>query len=606
MATTLIGREGPTARLSAEIERVAVSHGGLAFVTGEAGVGKTALVTRMLNEAAGRGAIVASGAAWDREGAPGYWPWVQAVRGLSRELDDTEWRRAADAAGPGLSLLLSENLEPPPIDETVDATFWLYDAVTTLLVTIARDHPLVIALEDLHWADASTLHLLEFVIRHTWFEQLLVVATYRDVEVETADHPLRQLLRALEMKATTITLGGLDRASVSALITQVTGDEATPEVVTAVHRRTGGNPLFVEHLARLWHIGNPIDIVPPGVHDTLDRHLALLPEPILTVLRDAAVIGPEFHRTLLADVTGRPAGEVHQLLHEAALTRLVLPLEAGRFRFAHDLVREIMYESIDLGQRRRRHAAVIRALQRVHDDGVAPAHLAHHAYLAVPEITPADAVHHLLAAGLEASCRLAADEAETHYRRALALVPDDSPADRASILLRLADQERRLGRPEAARRSLLAAADLAGIDGDLPEQIRTALAELPQTTLPAEPVDVTVENAFRFDGAVWTLSFAGRTIHMPDAKGLHDLHTLLSHPGSDVPAVTLLTGGSGEEAYRARRLGGDDLLDDTAKAQYRQRLGQLDEEIESALNRGDEDRAALLDRERAALLDQLR
>ncbi|AYY13072.1 hypothetical protein EF847_10565 [Actinobacteria bacterium YIM 96077] len=605
MTTTLIGRDGPATRLRAEMDRTA-SHGGLVFVTGEAGVGKTALVTRMLDEADREGNVVASGAAWDREGAPGYWPWVQVVRRLARELDGDEWQRAADAAGAGLSFLLGEITEPPPVDDLDDATFWMYDAVTTLLVTIARDRPLIIALEDLHWADASTLHLLEFVVRHTWFERLLVVGTYRDVEVETPGHPLQKLLRPLEMKATTITLTGLDVADVGALISQVTGLETDHEIVTAVHRRTGGNPLYIEQLARLWHVGNPVDIVPPGIRDALHRHLERLPTPLLSALTDAAVIGPEFHRHLLAAVTGRTGAEIHQLLQQAALTRLVLPLEAGRFRFAHDLVREILYESTGPEQRRRTHAAVARALHNAGDDGVAPAHLAHHAYLAVPDIAPADAIQHLLAAGREASCRLAADEAETHYRRALELVPDDSPGDRASIMLRLADQERRAGSPEAARRTLVTAAELAERDGDLLNRIRTALDELSGPASQAEAGDDAAVNSFRFDGAVWTLSFAGRTIHMPDAKGLHDLHTLLSRPGTDVPVVDLLTARSGDDARSARRFGGDDVLDDTAKEQYRQRLSQLDEEIDLALDRRDDERAAQLDRERTALLDQLR
>jgi hypothetical protein len=110
---------------------------------------------------------------------------------------------------------------------------------------------------------------------------------------------------------------------------------------------------------------------------------------------------------------------------------------------------------------------------------------------------------------------------------------------------------------------------------------------------------------FHLDGDVWTLAFAGRTIHMPDAKGLRDLHTLLGHPGTDVPVVALLDPSSGELAA-SRRLGADAVLDERAKARYRHRLAELDAEIDRALARRSDERAAELDQEREALIGELR
>jgi hypothetical protein len=111
---------------------------------------------------------------------------------------------------------------------------------------------------------------------------------------------------------------------------------------------------------------------------------------------------------------------------------------------------------------------------------------------------------------------------------------------------------------------------------------------------------------FRREGAVWLLAYEGRTVHVPDAKGLRDLATLLASPGTDVPAVRLLAAGSGETAVAARSFGGDPVLDEEAKTRYRKRLEQLDEAIDRASASGDDDRAAAYDRERAALLDELR
>jgi hypothetical protein len=112
-------------------------------------------------------------------------------------------------------------------------------------------------------------------------------------------------------------------------------------------------------------------------------------------------------------------------------------------------------------------------------------------------------------------------------------------------------------------------------------------------------------NVFRFDGVVWTLSFAGRTAVMPDAKGLHDLHTLLASPRSDVPATTLIGVGSSELSRAIHALGSDPVLDGTARGAYRHRLAQLDELIDAALESGRDDTAAEADRERAALIEAI-
>ncbi|NED98794.1 ATP-binding protein [Phytoactinopolyspora halotolerans] len=644
MTPALIGRERPAQLLRAEVQRTLGSHGGFVLVAGEPGVGKTTLVAQVLHDADRQGALVVGGTCWDREGAPGYWPWVQAVRSLERQVDPAEWAAAVRSAGDGLTFLVGDISEPPPMGDLDDAAFRLCDSVTTLLSTIARRHPLIVALDDLHWADSSSLQMLDFVVRHTWFERVLVVGTYRDVEVETPDHPLRELLRPLEMKATTITLTGLDEPGVAALVTQVTGEQPDDELAAQIHRRTGGNPLFVEQMARLWLIGGTLETAPPSLRDAVDRHLSYLPKAVVEMLADAAVIGPEFHRQVLASVSGMPAAEAHQLLQQAALTRLVVPLESGRFRFAHDLVREILYDGLDPERRRRGHADVVRALQARDGGKTEPAHLAYHAYHAVPDVPVREAMRYLLAAGREAACRLASEEASTHYQRALELVADDEPRSRASVLLALADQYRRIGDADAARQRLDAVVELADHLGD--EELRgRATATLGELTAATEPVESDAEldsshpaqasdgavdrrseaihpapdraaagaapgdagsNEFRFDGAVWTLTFAGRTVHLPDAKGLRDLHVLLSNPGSEILASELLTAGGDAEALAGRRLGGDPVLDDTAKEQYRRRLAQLNGEIERAVDRGDDVRADELDRERDALLEELR
>ncbi|WP_406630062.1 ATP-binding protein [Amycolatopsis sp. WGS_07] len=269
MTAALIGREHPASTLRAQLSRATASHGGLTLVTGEAGIGKTTLVSALADDAREAGALVLGGTCWESGAAPGYWPWVQVMRSLRREAAPHEW---AAASSPALSALLGESPEAP-----ADDGFQLPDSVTRALVTVAQERPVVVILDDLHWADPASLRLLEFAARHTWFERLLLLGTYRDVEVDAPSHPLHELMLPLVAKATTITLTGLDESGVAELMGRTAGADPGAELATDVHRRTGGNPFFVEQTARLWHSGSAVSAVAPGVADALQRRLSLLP-----------------------------------------------------------------------------------------------------------------------------------------------------------------------------------------------------------------------------------------------------------------------------------------------------------------------------------------
>ncbi|MEV4176968.1 AAA family ATPase [Nonomuraea sp. NPDC049709] len=425
----LIGRERPAAILRGEVERALISHGALVLVTGEAGIGKSALVAGAAEEAVRGGARLLSGACWEGEGAPGYWPWVQVVRQLA----------------PGAT--------PQSLAGADGEAFQLYDAVTGLLVDASRERPVVVVLEDLHWADAASLRLLEFVVRHAWFERLLVIGTYRDAEV---DGPLSL---PLEAKATTLALTGLDREGVGRLVARTTGVSPGDDLIAEIHQRTGGNPFFVEQTARLWQGGSPLATIPPGVGAAVRRRLSRLAGGVLDVLRMAAVLGREFTSSTLstaltADVpSGRqPAlvssGPVGQALDQAVSAKLVTSHGSGRFAFVHDLVRETLYAELDEPTRGALHAAALRAL-----DTALPATRAHHAYLAaVPE-----APGLLLAAARDAEGRMADEEAVGHYRRALELTPATDPRRRATIGLDLGVAQHRAGDSAAGVRTVEAA-----------------------------------------------------------------------------------------------------------------------------------------------------
>lgn len=461
----LVGRERPAATLKAEVDRTLRSHGGLVFVTGEAGIGKTTLVGDVAALAGGQGVLVASGTCWDREGAPGYWPWVQVLRTLQQVADDAVWADAREAAGSELAPLLGEpgTRAASAVGHVDGDSFGLHDAVTTLLVRISHHTPLVVVLDDLHWADPASVRLLEFVARHSWFEQLLVVGTYRDVEVETADHPLASVLLPMVAKATTVTLTGLDREEVGVLLTETAGRQPSEEMVAEVHHRTGGNPFFVDQTARLWSTGQSVDVIAPGVRDAVERRLGTLPEAVSEVLTAASVLGPETHPDVLAAVLGIRHRELSSHLAVAASARLMVLRDDGRVAFVHDIVRETLYGRLDEADARRRHAAVLRVFERMpelrwHSDA---ADMAHHGFLAVPEVPSREAVELLRTAADDAWGRLALDEARSHLVRAHGLVSDEDPELRGKVVLELGSAQEHLGEMEACRRTFEDVADLA-------------------------------------------------------------------------------------------------------------------------------------------------
>lgn len=452
MTPALFGRDHPAGVLRSEIVRATDSHGGLVLVTGEAGIGKTTLVTDAAHEARRRGALVVGGSCWDSDSTPGYWPWVQVLRGLRRSATAAEWAAAQEAADGRLGILLGDPANdgkaagPSAGDADGDSAsgasadgaeaFGLYDAVTTALVTVSQSRPLVVVLDDLHSADPASLRLLEFAAQHAWFERLLLIGTYRDVEVEAPGHPLQQLILPLVSRASaTLTLTGLGRDEVGALMAVTTGREPTPQLVDEVHRRTGGNPFFVEQTARLWHSGSPVSTIPPGVREAVRQRLSLLPDAVVSLLTAAAVLGREFRRQVLAVVHGSPVPQVERLLESAIVARVVVPRPSGSYAFAHDLLRETLYASLGDADTRRRHAAAVRALD-AHGglgDAVRPGDLARHAHLAGEELERDRRIDLLLAAARDASGRLADEEAIGHYRRALALASGEAGSESAGM-----------------------------------------------------------------------------------------------------------------------------------------------------------------------------
>jgi len=495
----LVGREEQLASLDAAVAGAAAGRGRLVLVAGEPGIGKSRLAEEVARRVAAQGIRVAWGRCYQGEGAPAFWPWVQAVRELLAGIAPGEFSAALGPSGGELSQLLPElrellpGLEPPPVVELEVARFRLYQAVTGLLRRLAAVGPMLVIVDDLHWADVASLRLLVFLAGELRGARLVVVATYRDVEV-AADTPLAETLGALarEPVVERIALGGLGEAEVARLIANTIGTRPGEPLVRAVHDRTDGNPFFVTELLRLLQSEGELQaddplaavgrLIPAGVRNVLQRRLARLPEQSNAVLLVAAVAGRGFDLDLIEAVTELDDEQTLDAVEAAVVAGLVVEDEevVGRYRFAHGLVRETIYEQVSRARRVRLHGRVGEALLRLHgpDDPEHALELAQHAWAAVPVTGAGAALPHVLAAADHAMTRLAYEQAEQQLRRALELLGSTPPsAERTrwelGALVRLGNLLGQLGSPGAPEAAAVfaRAAELAAEAADDPAAV---------------------------------------------------------------------------------------------------------------------------------------
>ncbi|MFI7672696.1 BTAD domain-containing putative transcriptional regulator [Actinophytocola sp. NPDC049390] len=328
---TLVGRTGELARLAATRAR-------LALVAGEAGAGKTALAETFAAHLAARGWTTAWGANPDDEGLPAAWPWTTILDAL-----------------PGTAP------EPDPVAARGHRAVAAY---------LGEHAPLLVVLDDLHWAGEETLALLASLVLAPPPQRVLIVGTYRTTDVPP---PLRDFLgRVARAEPERVYLTGLPRPAIPDLVRATTGRDIDADTAALIHRRSGGNPFFVRELARLLDTGDLSD-VPAGVRDVVRHRVATLPAPVQDVLRRASVQGMDVAEDLLP-------GDALDALETATRRGFLTERAPGRFRFAHVLVRDTLYEDISRTRRARWHAETAAALEQMRSAEVAA--LAHHFLLA--------------------------------------------------------------------------------------------------------------------------------------------------------------------------------------------------------------------------------
>ena len=317
-----VGRVREVTGLRARIDDARKGRGSVVLVGGEPGIGKTRLAEEAARYATETGMWALRGACWPGEGAPSFWPWIQVLREYARDPD-----AAALVAGVApvedLARLVPE-LFPSPLSELADQAldpdqqrFRVFDSLATVLRKAGDARPLLVMLDDLHWADPSSLAFLDFLAREVRGMRLLAIGTHRDQEI-VPDHPLLRLPHDVHR----LSLLGLSRTETGILIAATRGRDADPSVVENTYRRTGGNPFYVREVARQLDASG--GEIPSTVREAVAAGLARLSEPTLRVLSAASVAGPEFEVGIIARVIGEDTGAVRTLLDGAVKARVVV------------------------------------------------------------------------------------------------------------------------------------------------------------------------------------------------------------------------------------------------------------------------------------------
>ncbi|GAA4077588.1 BTAD domain-containing putative transcriptional regulator [Nonomuraea soli] len=368
-----VGRDAELTRLTTAAARTGRFE--VAIVTGDAGAGKTTLVRQVETRLTRDGWRTANGACPDSSATPPGWGWVQILRKL------------IDQTGPGeYGTLLAPMLadaDPDPDDDEVSGGFRMHRAVGGYLAGVARSAPVLLTLEDLHWADDQTLALLRALPSLLATSRVFLVVTCRDSELD--DRQADVLAALARLSPVRVALSGLDPKAAAELVRATCVREIDSQAIESIVERTGGNPFFVRETVRLLDAeradaAEVLSAVPSGVRDVLRRRISRLPQGAQQILLQAAVIGRDVDVDVLVDVAGGDEDAVVEAVEAALLAGLVTEPGPGMLRFDHDLVRDTIYSDASRLRRTRLHAAVASVIER-RNRGDVPA-LAHHYFAA--------------------------------------------------------------------------------------------------------------------------------------------------------------------------------------------------------------------------------
>jgi len=390
-----VGREQELKQLQSAFDGAISGQGALMMVVGEPGIGKTAVCEQLSTYVTLRGGKTLVGHCYE-EGSLSlpYLAFVEAMRSYVLDRDVEDLIKELGSGATDVARIVSEireklKVEPRAAENPEEDRYRLLQAVTSFLVNAASVKPMLVILEDLHDADKGTLEMLSHVSRNLAGNRLLLVGTYRHVEVDR-NHPLSASLAELRRTSNfgRVLLRGLNADEVGRMLKSITGEEVPWGLAQTVHNQTEGNPLFVQEVIRylteakllvqadgklIASGSTPIEMsIPEGLRDVIGKRLSSLSDECNRLLSIAAVIGREFRLDVLQKVAGLPEDEVLTSIEEAKRIAIIEERSAVgasvTYRFAHAFFRTILYDENIAPRRIRLHQQVARALEEVYSN----------------------------------------------------------------------------------------------------------------------------------------------------------------------------------------------------------------------------------------------
>lgn len=469
--TPFVGRDAPRGELRLRLRRARRGEGSIFMIGGEPGVGKSRLAEEIGAEARRRGFSVLTGHCYEAPGDLPYMPWVEIVETVARLLGTDATLEIMGANASALAQMVPElRLICPEIEFPIQLPAeqqrrYLFTCVREFLTRVSSTRPLVLVFEDLHWADESTLTLLDHLTEWVAAMPVLVLATFRDAATEMPAHLEAMLAQVPRRRAAHLmSLPRHSHREVAAMVEAITGRAPPLTLTSALYRQSDGNAFFVEELLRhLDETGRLFDEtndfrqdlmqedfgIPANVMLVTRHRLRRFSKTARDVLAVAAVVGRSFPFGLLEQVAPAHGSDLLDIVDEAERAQILVELRDGSYRFRHELIRHTLLSDLSVTRCERYHLTVADALERRHgDDSSYASEIARHLIASGSEADCARTARHLERAGDRAQTAAAYEEALRLYTRAAAL--DRTESRQAELLLKIGGAQRGLGRWDEA------------------------------------------------------------------------------------------------------------------------------------------------------------